>query len=325
MRQLATFDSVEQARRLAAYLVTQRIAAHAEQENGGYGVWVRDEDHLQQARQVLEHFREHPGDGRYDGAESAAQQLRKQQEAERAARQKHVVEMRGRWGSGAGGVRRKCPLTIGLIVVSALIALATNFGKFGPRGPEGLLAKLLVTDPDSLAVGFVAGQPDYFASVRKGEIWRLVTPIFIHYGIPHLVFNMWWMYVLGGHVEDRRGSRYFAIVVLSLAVSSVAASALVNQWQGELAAAGGMSGVGYGILGYLWMKVKFDPSGGFQLDRLTVIIGMAWLVMCILRDHAPFDRMLAGLIPDRVDNTAHLVGLAFGMAIGYAPLLFKRR
>jgi GlpG protein len=324
MRQLAVFETQDQADRLAAYLVTLRIAAHAEEENGAYSVWVRDENQMATARESLDHFRENPGDPRYRGVETAAEALRRKQEAERAARQKNVVEMRGRWKSGPG-VTRKCPLTIGLIVVSVLVAIGTNFAQYGPRGPEGLLNALAMVESETLRASFDAGQPDYFASVRQGQIWRLVTPIFIHFGITHLVFNMWWMFVLGGQVEDRIGSRYYAILVVLLAVSSAAASALVNQWQRELAIAGGMSGVGYGVFGYLWMKVKFGPSEGYQLDRVTVAIGMAWLVMCILRDYAPFDQLLGGLIPGRVDNTAHLVGLVVGMVAGYAPLLVKRR
>ncbi|HZL91568.1 MAG TPA: rhomboid family intramembrane serine protease [Pirellulaceae bacterium] len=324
MRQLAIFESHEQARRLAAYLVTQRIAAHAEQENGGYGVWVRDEDQMPSAREALAHFRENPDDPRYDGVESTAIALKRKQEAERDARQKNVVEMRGRWGSGAG-IRRKCPLTIGLIAISIFVAVATNLGDFGPQGPQGLLNQLLVVDSDSLTQSYQTGQPDYFASIRRGQVWRLMTPIFVHFSITHVVFNMWWMFSIGGQVEDRNGSRYFAGLVLVLAITSVTASALVNQWQRDLALAGGMSGVGYGVFGYLWMKVKFDPAGGYQLDRLTVVIGMAWFVLCILRDYAPFDQLLAGLIPGRVDNTAHLVGLVVGMAAGYAPLLIKRR
>jgi GlpG protein len=117
MRQLAVFESQQQAQRLAAYLVTQRITAHAEEDSGGFGVWVRDEDQMPAARQSLAHFQENPGDPRYASVESAASELRRRQEAENAARQKNVVEMRGRWKSGPG-IKRKAPLTIGLIIVS---------------------------------------------------------------------------------------------------------------------------------------------------------------------------------------------------------------
>jgi GlpG protein len=315
MRQLAVFESAEQARRLAAYLVTLRITAHAEQEDGGHSVWVRDEDQMEQARQELGRFRENPSDPKYDGVESAATLLRLKQEAEQAARQKNVVEMRGRWGSGAG-IRRKCPLTIGLIVVSVLVALATNqlFEDNGAN-PSSLL--------DSLRFVRSAETLDNFADVKRGQVWRLVTPIFVHYGIMHLVFNMWLMYVLGGQIEDRLGSGKFAAFVLLAAILSNLGQAITAQSLGKLGLFGGMSGVGYAVFGYLWMKVKFDPGSGFQLDKLNVFILMAWLVLCTLREFPPFDSVL-GMLP-KAANTAHVVGLVVGMAAGYAPLLIKGR
>jgi rhomboid protease GlpG len=314
MRQLVIFESQEQARRLAAYLVTQRIAAHAEQENGGYGVWVRDEDQMPSAREALAHFRENPDDPRYDGVESTAIALKRKQEAERDARQKNVVEMRGRWGSGAG-IRRKCPLTIGLIVISVLVSLATNTLLKPDTPPNAIL--------DSVSFVRSTERRSNFADVKRGQLWRLVTPAFIHFGPMHLIFNLWLMYFMGGQIEDRLGARLFAQFVLVAAVLSNVAQAGVMQWMHHAASFGGMSGVGYAVFGFLWMKVKFDPAAGYQLDRVNVIILLAWLVLCILREYPPFDVIL-GLLPN-VANTSHVVGLAVGVAVGYAPLLIKRR
>lgn len=313
MRQLAVFESQEHALRLAAYLVTQRITANAEQDSGGYGVWVRDEDQMAKARAALVHFREHPDDPRYDGVESTASQLRRQQEAEREARQKNVVEMRGRWGSGAG-IRRKAPLTIGLIVVSVLVSLAGETLFQSEKPPNAILESVLFVRSSE--------QRSNFADVQRGQVWRLVTPAFIHFGPMHLIFNSWLMYVLGAQIEDRRGTRLFALFVLVAAVLSNVAQAVVMQWMHHAASFGGMSGVGYAVFGFLWMKVKFEPAAGYQLDRVNVIILMAWLVLCILREYPPFDVMLS-MLPNAA-NTAHVVGLLVGIAAGYAPLLLKR-
>jgi GlpG protein len=317
MRQLAVFETQDQADRLAAYLVTLRIAAHAEEENGAYSVWVRDENQMATARESLDHFRENPGDPRYRGVETAAEALRRKQEAERAARQKNVVEMRGRWKSGPGGMRRTTPVTIGLIIVSALVTIATDQIFESKKPPNAILE----------SVRFVRSteERNNFADIARGQVWRLVTPVFLHYGLLHLLFNMWVMYVLGGQIEDRRGPARYLLLLLLAAVISCTAQALVDQWQNRLALFGGMSGVGYGVFGYLWMKVKFDPAAGFHLEKLTVIILMTWLVLCILRDYSPFDTMLKGLLPHGVANTAHVVGLLVGMVAGYAPLLVKRR
>ena len=62
MRQVGSLPDQREAERFAAYLVTQGIDAHAEQDTHEWAVWVRDEDRIEQARQSLEHFRVDPED-----------------------------------------------------------------------------------------------------------------------------------------------------------------------------------------------------------------------------------------------------------------------
>jgi hypothetical protein len=117
MRQLGTLLDESAARRLAAYLVAQRIDAHAEHEDGVWVIWVRDEDHLPEARQALAHFRDHPHDARYQNAERSAEAVLREEEARRRQAASNLVQMRGRWGSAAGGgVARRAPLVMTLIV-----------------------------------------------------------------------------------------------------------------------------------------------------------------------------------------------------------------
>jgi len=56
--------------------------------------------------------------------------------------------------------------------------------------------------------------------VRGGEVWRLVTPIFIHFSIFHILFNCMMAYQLGGAIEMNRGSTRLALLVLLTAVPS---------------------------------------------------------------------------------------------------------
>ena len=112
MRQAGTLPTEREAQRFAAWLVSQRIEAHAEAEGAAWTVWVRDEDRLPEAREALAHFLQHPADAQYQGAEQSAEAAHREAEARRQQAQGNVVEMRGRWGAGAAGnAWRDAPLS----------------------------------------------------------------------------------------------------------------------------------------------------------------------------------------------------------------------
>jgi GlpG protein len=322
MRQLTVLESEAAARKLAAYLVTERIAAHVEPDKTGHIVWVRDEDQLRKAKEILAHFSESPADPRYQAAEKSAESIRRDEERRRREQRSNVVEMRGRWGTG-GGLKRRCPLVIALILVSVLVAVATNMAQ---TKENALFRSLKFADTPTHAVEMPDGEvirlpqdADLWSGLKRGQVWRVLTPILLHFSIMHLVFNLWCLFDEGGQVEDRRGSLYFLLLLLALAIPSNIAQALVSGPN-----FGGMSGVVYGLLGYLWMKVQFDNSAGYVLSKQTVGIAMVFFALCIVKDYPPFDSFLGGLLPP-IANTAHLVGLTMGLAIGYAPVLFRRK
>jgi GlpG protein len=326
MRQVGTLPSQHEAQRFAAWLLAQRIEAHAEEENGGWVVWVRDEDQLPQAREALAHFREHPGDSTYQGAERAAEAARRQDEQKRRQAQSNVVEMRGRWGNTPGmpGKTRRSPLVMILIGLSALAALLTSEDTMTRRPrpqPGTIYRKLLFVDPSVARTA--EGDIDMWASIRQGEVWRLVTPILIHYGLMHIVLNMIWLYSFGAAVEDRRGTMFMLLLVLALAVLSDVGQAVEVGLRGQGVRFGGMSGVGYGLFGYVAIKAKFDARERYFLSPGTTFMALLWFALCILRDVPPFSALLADAIPP-IANTAHGVGLAVGAAIAYAPLLARK-
>jgi len=315
MRQLGTLKSRSSAERLAAWLVTQRIDAHAEEAGEGWTIWVRDEDQMPKAREALAHYQAHPDDPRYHGAEAEAQRVRREEDRQRRESQENVVEMRGRWANGFRGAARRCPLVLGMIGACVIVALFTNMGESG----EGILDAMRI-----VALRDLAETSSVWASIRSGQVWRLVTPIFIHYGIWHLVFNMFWLFDLGGQIENRRGTRYMVLLVLVLAVlSNIGQGLEASFFAGRGFAFGGMSGVGYGIFGYLLIKVRFGNKEQYLLSPTTVVIGLVWFVLCLARSFPETSGMLSFIPP--IANSAHTVGLFAGMAIAYAPLLLPRR
>lgn len=326
MRQLGTLSSEPEARRFAAWLVAQRIDAHAEEENGQWVVWVREEDQLPQARSELERFRENPNDPQYQNATQAAESLKRQEKVKRRQAQSNVVQMRGRWGSagpGAPGARR-APIVLTLIGLSALVAIVANDDTIGGpsrKAPGAVYRAITFVDPGP---GTREGLPQSnWISVRQGEVWRVVTPIFIHYSLMHIVLNMMWLFSFGSPIEDRRGSLFLLLLVLALAVTSNLGQAAESSWRNQLALFGGMSGVGYGLFGYVAVKAKFDPRERYYLSPGTTFMAMLWFVLCILRDIPPFSSMLADAIPP-IANSAHAVGLVMGAVVAYVPVLARK-
>jgi GlpG protein len=101
-------------------------------------------------------------------------------------------------------------------------------------------------------------------------------------------------------IEARKGSWLLLILVLAIAAVSNVAQYIVGG-----PAFGGMSGVVYGLLGYVWMQGKFRPSSGLALHTQTVTMMIIWFFLC-----------LSGMMGP-IANTAHAVGAVVGIAWGF--------
>jgi GlpG protein len=124
----------------------------------------------------------------------------------------------------------------------------------------------------------------------------------MHFGILHLVFNMFWLADLGAQFEMLRKSWRLAGFVVGAAIFSNLAQYL---WHGP--GFGGMSGVVYALFGYTWMKAHFEPNTKFRLNTGAVPTMLIWLFLC----------MTGALGP--IANAAHLAGLVFGVVAGALP------
>jgi len=179
------------------------------------------------------------------------------------------------------------PYTAALMAISVAVAIWSNLGQ-----NKEVVDRLFISATNG---GFSLPE------IAQGQVWRLITPIFIHFGIAHLVFNMLWLKDLGSAIEKVAGTASFLeLVLVSGVVSNFGQFALASPFFG------GMSGVVYGLFGYVWMRSKFDPASGLRVDSNTVMWMIGWFVVC-----------LTGVIGP-VANFAHGVGLAVGMVWGFA-------
>lgn len=190
------------------------------------------------------------------------------------------------------------PVTTALVAVSLLVFLFSRMG----RDLEALCPLLIscFTQPA-------------LPELRAGELWRLITPIFIHFGLLHVTFNMMWLWDLGRVIEWLQGPRHLLALVVTIgAVSNL------GEYFYSGPAFGGMSGVLYGLLGYIWMQGKFNPRFGVRLHRPIVIMMLAWFVLC----WTGFFEVVGGI---RIANMAHTGGLAVGTLWGWLDARRSRR
>src|SRR5262245_57817063 len=85
------------------------------------------------------------------------------------------------------------------------------------------------------------------AQIDSGEYWRLITPIFIHIGLLHLMFNSYALWIVGPQVEKLYGGARFLILYMATGVAGV----LGSYWQHPNDPSAGASGAIFGLFGAL--------------------------------------------------------------------------
>jgi GlpG protein len=139
----------------------------------------------------------------------------------------------------------------------------------------------------------------------QGQVWRLFTPVLIHFGPFHLLFNAFWLNDLGGPTERYQGSwRFAGFLFWSAAISNLA-----QLYLGQNPNFGGLSGVIYALVGYLWARGRADPHSGIAIPNRMVGFFMVWLAL-------GFSGLLTELV-GQMANYCHLGGFAAGALYGY--------
>jgi GlpG protein len=188
---------------------------------------------------------------------------------------------------------RKAPVTVGLIVLSVCGFLIVYLS-----APLSWLSYLAFTPlqatGDQLVLQHIGGQ-----------YWRLVTPVFLHFGWLHIVFNSLWLWELGRRVEQVMGCVNMIMLFLVIAIVSN-----VSQFAfGGAGLFGGMSGVVYGLLGFSWAAPLLQPRWSIQPPKGIMFLMVGWLVAC-----------MAGMVEvlgfGAIANAAHVGGLLSGAVLG---------
>jgi membrane associated rhomboid family serine protease len=132
--------------------------------------------------------------------------------------------------------------------------------------------------------------------------WRLLVPAFFHEGIIHLVFNLYWLWLFGTKIEEELGHVATLGIVVLLGIGSMAAELAI--FRGGI----GLSGVGYGMFGLLWILGRKDPRFHDTVDHSVVELMLGWLLLCIVLTMADVWH---------VGNVAHCAGCLLGVLLGW--------
>jgi rhomboid protease GluP len=185
----------------------------------------------------------------------------------------------------------KAPVTVTLIAINTLAFIATLIA-----GAEWLVPVGKVQ---------IAWGSNFGPYTTDGDWWRLLSSLFIHFGIVHLIFNMIALVTFGPLIERLYGSvNYLLIYVLAGMAGSLASIS----WQPQINSAGA-SGAIFGILGAL-LAAQLRAGDSFPVDILRPIRTITLVFLG--------GSLYAGFKFSGIDNAAHLGGLISGFLMGLA-------
>jgi GlpG protein len=286
MRLIGHLKNEASAKTFSGYLASLDIRNLIESDAEGWAVWIHSEDQIEPGQQALAAFERNPSDKKYQSASQAAEVMERQRRRDEAKAAKRLHDRDRIWAKS-----NLAPLTLSLIGLSVAVTLVIGFY---PNFHDFHWLAI-----DDARFGFLS-------EVKAGQVWRLLTPIFVHLFPLHLIFNMVWLRDLGGMIELRQGLFKLALLVVVVGIASN-----LGQYCMSGPSFGGMSGVIYGLFGYIWLRSQCDPASGLGLPSSTVLVMMVWYFVCLTDLIGP------------VANTAHTVGLGVGALWGAAPMAKK--
>jgi len=138
--------------------------------------------------------------------------------------------------------------------------------------------------------------------IQAGQYWRLITPIFLHIGIFHLLVNMFALRILGSDIESLFGTGRFLIIYLVSGVGGTIASMVFNS-----SISAGASGAIFGLIGAeaVFLYINRHSLGLFSDQRLQSLLGIIII------------NLLFGFATPGIDNAGHIGGLLTGALVGW--------
>ena len=151
------------------------------------------------------------------------------------------------------------------------------------------------------------GALSWDAVVQKGEYYRFLTSMFLHFGASHLLQNMVILAVLGRRLERLIGSWKYVVLYFASGIAASAASLYFTLQGAPYVVSGGASGAIFGVMGGLLALILKDYVTGSRRRTGEIgLRGMIFMIGCAIS---------YGFTNADVDNAAHVGGLAAGFLL----------
>ncbi len=275
--QLVAFNRENAARLLVSYLNSQKVAAKyafdttdSDHNSMPHQVLLSDPEQFTLAKHLCEEFIADPQNPKYQNL----------------AWQSDPVGNLSDKTLGLPSLKlsavKQSPLTWLVLVCCLTVYILSVFGAFG-----WVRSTLTIQDLGLL--------------LESGQWWRVITPAFIHFSEIHLVFNLLWWWYLGRQIEAKFGT---SALLMIFAVSAIVSN--IGQLLVSGPNFGGLSGVVYAVVGFVWWIGWLRPKWGLRLPNAMIGFLLVWLILGY-----------ADLLWVSMANTAHTAGLISGCALAW--------
>ena len=148
-------------------------------------------------------------------------------------------------------------------------------------------------------------------NIHHGAVWRLITPIFLHAGVLHILGNLWMLLRFGYILEARWGWWRFGLVYLLAGIGASMWSAVLGYESTSVGASGAIMGIVGADITYVIYNFQEIPD--VKIEAMFVVIVMVM-------------NFLFGISQTGIDNWAHFGGLMMGLPLGlwFVPQVQKR-
>lgn len=264
MIHIITLSNPQSADLFVNYMATKGVRIHAKNENQQISLWLEDQHQLDMVEKELNTFLREPFHPRYQAASWQA-----------GDPQKTGIKYRPAF-SIKNMVQRSGPLTVLVIILCILVFIWQQV-----VGDYNVMLHLAWPYEESL---------DF-------EVWRYITPAFVHFSLMHIAFNlaMWWY--LASQTEQQLGTSKLFVIMLVSALFSTWAQSLFTDSN-----FGGLSGVVYALIGYVGLTGIRNPEKGIGAPTGLIVFSILWIVAGYM-----------GVLGDSIGNAAHFAGFLIGL------------